>query len=146
MRGMILHYPLVWIIDVYLAFSISSAPAHKSDRRKGLKNLVPYLKRERETWFVSLRVAAAHVYVLTFFVRNFGNCFDGDRISRWELLQNLLEIQTLSNITGITAAVRQILKHAHYCHSRRTRTSMRLKDTCRTHLCGMLSAKWIIIR
>ena len=103
-------------------------PRHKSDRRKGLNNLVPYLKRERETWFVSLRVAAAHVYVLTFFVRNFGNCFDGDRISRWELLQNLLQIPTFSNITETTAAVRQILKHAHYCHSRRTWTSMRLRE------------------
>ena len=61
-------------------------PGPKTDRGRGLKHWVPYFG------FVSIHVAAAHVYVLTPFVGKIGKCFDGSWISRRRLLQDLFQI------------------------------------------------------
>ena len=82
--------------------SSSATPTPQIWPQEGVETLGAILRPRGETWFVSVRVAAAHVYVLTSFRGKFGNCFDGSGIARWQLLQNLLQIWTIGNITGTT--------------------------------------------
>ena len=67
-------------------------PRHKSDRRRRLKHWVPYLDREGKPGlfqsFLRQRMSTCSHHSL----ENLETCFDGSGISRWQLLQNLLQI------------------------------------------------------